>query len=389
TLLSFISDNELLTYLSESSLTFGDSLLHIAAREDTPNALTCFLNLSRVKFWFWANMMLTKNNDNKTPLELANEFKHYAIIKLINSKWKESYEHLSHSLRDGHCGVSPTGVTQARRRCFNCNQTGFTESSAGQVTQPCAKCNVCLYKSLDNSMQVFLALLFSDESSTIALDIMDSLIVVNEVQKAIHLYLDHIEPWEEFDKTDLSESSSLLSQLIHTADTHKQIPKSHSRDPSVALPIVQTSTNPSTIPIVGFKSSGLSASANPIPTPTGSSLLNAPGPTTHPPYSSRPSITATKFRPDGTQYRAITPLEAIYYHERLDLVTHPLIKGLIKWKWDNYAAKHFYLGLLFETLFLISWTCISLITPFPVRYVYRFPQDIWRVILWAISIGFL
>jgi len=41
----------------------------------------------------------------------------------------------------------------------------------------------------------FLALLFSDESSTIALDIMDSLIVVNEVQKAVHLYLDHVEPW--------------------------------------------------------------------------------------------------------------------------------------------------------------------------------------------------
>ncbi len=48
---------------------------------------------------------------------------------------------------------------------------------------------------MDNSMQIFLALLFSDESSTIALDIMDSLIVINEVQKAVHLYLDHIEPW--------------------------------------------------------------------------------------------------------------------------------------------------------------------------------------------------
>jgi hypothetical protein len=46
-------------------------------------------------------------------------------------------------------------------------------------------------------MQIFLALLFSDESSTIALDIMDSLIVINEVQKAVHLYLDHIEPWYE------------------------------------------------------------------------------------------------------------------------------------------------------------------------------------------------
>ncbi|CAF5119908.1 unnamed protein product, partial [Rotaria sp. Silwood1] len=32
TLLSYISDNELLAYLSESSLTFGDNLLHIAGK---------------------------------------------------------------------------------------------------------------------------------------------------------------------------------------------------------------------------------------------------------------------------------------------------------------------------------------------------------------------
>ncbi len=137
-------------------------------------------------------MMLTKNNENKTPMELANEVKHYAIIKLINSKWKESYEYLSHSLRDGHC------VTQAKRQCFNCKQTGFIEVTPGQNVRPCTKCNVCLYKSIDNSMQIFLALLFSDESSTISLDIMDSLIVINEVQKAVHLYLDHIEPWYEY-----------------------------------------------------------------------------------------------------------------------------------------------------------------------------------------------
>jgi hypothetical protein len=73
----------------------------------------------------------------------------------------------------------------------------------------------------------------------------------------------------------------------------------------------------------------------------------------------------------------------------LDLITHPLIKGLIKWKWDNFAAKYFYIILALEVIFLISWTSISLITPFPVRYVYRFPQDIWRCILWAICIAFL
>ncbi|CAF4792503.1 unnamed protein product, partial [Rotaria socialis] len=46
----------------------------------------------------------------------------------------------------------------------------------------------------------------------------------------------------------------------------------------------------------------------------------------NPAHDHRASVT-TKCRPNGTQYRPITPLEAIYYHERLDLITHPLIKG--------------------------------------------------------------
>ncbi|CAF1291486.1 unnamed protein product [Adineta ricciae] len=374
TLLSFISDNELLTYLCECSLANGDNLLHIAAREDTPNALTCFLNISRVKFWFWANMMLTKNNDNKTPLELANDFKHYAIIKIINSKWKESYEHLSHSLRDGHCGVSPTGVTQAKRHCFNCKQTGFIQTLSGQSLRPCEKCNVCLYKSLDNSMQVFLALLFSDESSTIALDIMDSLIVVNEVQKAVHLYLDHIEPWEEFDTIDTDDSTHLIDELVIASDLRKNRAKVQSRDKSVTTPLV--SSNPAA------STANRPTTVSQMSNPSGPSLLTVTS------YAPRPSITH-KFRPDGTLMRCITPLEAIYYHERLDLITHPLIKGLIKWKWDNFAARHFYTGLALEVVFLIAWTCISLITPFPVRYVYQFPHDIWRCVLWAICILFL
>ena len=64
-------------------------------------------------------------------------------------------------------------------------------------------------------------------------------------------------------------------------------------------------------------------------------------------------------------------------------------EGLIKWKWDNYAAKHFYLRLLLEVVYLIVWTCISLIGSFPVRYVYRFPQDIWRCVLWTACISLL
>ncbi|CAF3397878.1 unnamed protein product [Rotaria sp. Silwood1] len=325
TLLSFISDNELLAYLSESSLAYGDNLLHIAAREDTPNALTCFLNLSRVKFWFWANMMLSKNNENKTPMELANKFRHYAVIKLINYKWKESYEYLSHSLRDGHCGVSPTGVTQAKRQCFNCEQTGLIELTSGQSIRPCAKCNVCLYKSLDNSMQIFLALLFSDESSTIALDIMDSLIVVNEVQKAIHLYLDHIEPWEEFDKINLSESSN-LNQLVFATDSRMRNVNNRSKETASTVPFVQINSGASLSSVATNISIGPSTNINPFLNPPGPSLTNISESTTNSAYVP-PTPGITKSRPDGTHYRPITPLEAIFYHERLDLITHPLIKG--------------------------------------------------------------
>jgi hypothetical protein len=150
-------------------------------------------------------------------------------------------------------------------------------------------------------------------------------------------------------------------------------------DKPLTTPLVQINANiPSSSPIQTNKTANLSQNIN----PPGPLLLTVPS------YAPRPSITQ-KFRPDGTQFRAITPLEAIYYHERLDLITHPLIKGLIKWKWDNFAAKHFYLLLALEVLFLISWTCCALLTPFPIRYVYRFPQDIWRCVLWAISIAFL
>ena len=151
-------------------------------------------------------------------------------------------------------------------------------------------------------------------------------------------------------------------------------------DKGLVVPLIQntlhvpsTSNSPAKLP--SSPSSGNLTTNNPT-------LLTVPS------YAPRPSITQ-KFRPDGTQFRPITPLEAIYYHERLDLITHPLIKGLIKWKWDNFAAKHFYFFLALEVLFLISWTCSALLTPFPIRYLYRFPQDIWRCVLWAISIAFL
>ncbi|CAF1268344.1 unnamed protein product [Didymodactylos carnosus] len=65
---------------------------------------------------------------------------------------------------------------------------------------------------------------------------------------------------------------------------------------------------------------------------------------------SRPSITS-KFRPDGTQFRTITPLEAIYFHKRIDLVTHPLTKVPID---DFNQIDRYFVSFLCSTYFLFT-----------------------------------
>jgi len=99
----------------------------------------------------------------------------------------------------------------------------------------------------------------------------------------------------------------------------KQHRRNLSKDTSLAVPIVRVSSGASLTSVSPQNN-------NPISNPAASSVPNIPTSTANSARGFRPSI-ATKLRPDGTSYRPITPLEALYYHERLDLVTHPLIKG--------------------------------------------------------------
>ena len=94
----------------------------------------------------------------------------------------------------------------------------------------------------------------------------------------------------------------------------------------MAMPLVPSSSTagPSPTTVNASSTSPKGSSSNFNTTAPGAS--NIPTVTTNPAYLPRPSI-AMRCRVDGTHYRPITPLEAIYYHERLDLVTHPLIKG--------------------------------------------------------------
>lgn len=89
--------------------------------------------------------------------------------------------------------------------------------------------------------------------------------------------------------------------------------------------------------------SGSSVSQNNSPPTqgTGSNQPNASQPTIDPMSRGRPSV-ATKVRPNGKNYRPITPLEALYYHERLDLITHPLIKGNRSSKISSQLNKIYY-----------------------------------------------
>lgn len=94
------------------------------------------------------------------------------------------------------------------------------------------------------------------------------------------------------------------------------------KEVSLQLPLTQMNSAGSSTP----KLTGSSQVVNTAINSTGTFVPNMPEPLTNPAFISRPSV-AKLCRPDGKHYRAITPLEAIYYHERLDLITHPLIKG--------------------------------------------------------------
>ncbi|XP_040210884.1 transient receptor potential cation channel subfamily V member 6-like [Rana temporaria] len=91
----------------------------------------------------------------------------------------------------------------------------------------------------------------------------------------------------------------------------------------------------------------------------------------------------------GTQ--AKSPLEVIVQARQLDIINHPVIQKLIEVKWKFFGRKHIFILLSLNLLFILSWTALGIGSslPRPEDAPYKFPEDIWRIILSIIALGLM
>ncbi|XP_069585093.1 transient receptor potential channel pyrexia-like [Ranitomeya imitator] len=89
----------------------------------------------------------------------------------------------------------------------------------------------------------------------------------------------------------------------------------------------------------------------------------------------------------GTQ--AKSPLEVIVQSRQLDIIMHPVIQKLIEEKWRFFGRKKISIMLSLNLLFIISWTALGIASSLPRAEdaPYKFPEDVWRIIVICIALG--
>nr|DBA23991.1 TPA: hypothetical protein GDO54_011701 [Pyxicephalus adspersus] len=91
----------------------------------------------------------------------------------------------------------------------------------------------------------------------------------------------------------------------------------------------------------------------------------------------------------GTQ--AKSPLEVIVQARQLDIIMHPVIQKLIEVKWNFFGRKKIAIALSLNLLFILSWTALGIASSLPrtEEAPYKFPEDVWRIILIVIALGLM
>ncbi|XP_053322428.1 transient receptor potential cation channel subfamily A member 1-like [Spea bombifrons] len=89
----------------------------------------------------------------------------------------------------------------------------------------------------------------------------------------------------------------------------------------------------------------------------------------------------------GTQ--AKSPLEVIVQSRQLDIIMHPVIQKLIEIKWKKFGRTKIAIMLSLNLLFILSWTTLGIASSLSRsdEVPYKFPEDIWRIIVILIALG--
>ncbi|XP_068094117.1 transient receptor potential channel pyrexia-like isoform X2 [Hyperolius riggenbachi] len=88
---------------------------------------------------------------------------------------------------------------------------------------------------------------------------------------------------------------------------------------------------------------------------------------------------------------AKSPLEVIVQSRQLDIIMHPVIQKLIEVKWKFFGRTQIAIALSLNLLFILSWTALGIASSLPRTEdaPYKFPEDIWRIIMIIIGIGLM
>ncbi|CAF0738544.1 unnamed protein product [Brachionus calyciflorus] len=79
-------------------------------------------------------------------------------------------------------------------------------------------------------------------------------------------------------------------------------------------------------------------------------------------------------------------LELIVEQYDSELISHPVIKKLIQYKWNNYCCFWPVIKFIFDLLFCVAWNLWSVLIPYHERHIYNLPQENWRIILFVFGI---
>jgi len=83
--------------------------------------------------------------------------------------------------------------------------------------------------------------------------------------------------------------------------------------------------------------------------------------------------------------KARHPLEVIIKEDKIDLVSHPIVNKLVDLLWHRLGKKQAIKNGVFTICLLICWTITALAVPANERFLYKYPDDWWRALFFALA----
>ena len=74
-------------------------------------------------------------------------------------------------------------------------------------------------------------------------------------------------------------------------------------------------------------------------------------------------------------------LDVAVEEERFEILDHPVMKELIVQKWKSFARGYFLIYFFQYLAFLVTWSILLAHPAVQEKHSYKFPKDIWRVLL--------